>query len=154
MQGKTATHLIHGTVVDIAGRGVLLRGPSGSGKSDLALRLLDRGASLVADDQVEISVGRRGLKAKAPDRLRGYLEVRGLGVLSMPVTGSTNIALVVDLVEASDVPRLPELRYETLMGTKILLICINAFEVSAPLKIELAAKDISRIGNTGPEHMT
>ena len=144
-----ADTLIHATVVDIAGRGVLLRGPSGSGKSDLALRLVDRGAVLVSDDQVLLSARPKGVKAKAPDTLRGMLEVRGIGLVSMPVTGSSFIKLIVDLVGGDDVERLPEFRRENLCGKKIPYLKLNAFEVSAPLKIELAVKDASRIGNVG-----
>lgn len=148
--------LLHGTVVDIAGNGVLLRGPSGSGKSDLALRLIDRGATFVTDDQVHLAPRDKGLRAKAPLAIRGYLEIRGLGLISTPVTGSSFIRLIVDLVPSEEVPRLPEFGQETLLGKKIPCLKINAFEVSAPLKIELAAKDtlrignIGRIGNTGP----
>ncbi len=149
---ESTTHtLLHGTVVDVAGHGVLLRGPSGSGKSDLALRLVDRRATLIADDQVIVYPRPKGLKAMAPDALRGYLEVRGLGLISTPVTGSSFIRLIVDLVEPDSVPRLPEYAIEELCGKKIPRIMLNAFEVSTPLKIELAVKDTSRIGNTGPE---
>jgi HPr kinase/phosphorylase len=142
---------IHATAVDVSGKGVLLYGPSGSGKSDLALRLMDRGASFIADDQVVLTLARRGLKAEAPERLRGFMEVRGLGIVSRPVAGSSLIALVVELVVAEDVPRLPEKAFKTLLGKKIPLIRLNAFEVSAPIKIELAVGDTSIIGGTGPD---
>lgn len=154
MASEPGETLVHATVVDIAGHGVLLRGPSGSGKSDVALRLLDRGATLVCDDQAVLQVRKKGVKATAPAALRGFLEIRGLGLVSMPVTGSTYISLIVELVAADTVPRLPEYKEGTLLDKKIPLIQLNAFEVSTALKIELAAKDRSRIGNTGPERHT
>jgi len=141
--------LCHATAVDIAGRGVLLRGPSGSGKSDLALRLMDRGGCFVSDDQTLLKRRKRGVFASAPLSIRGYLEIRGLGITSVPVTGGTFVSLIVDLVALEDVPRLPEYVVETLLGEKIPTLKLNAFEVSTPIKIELAVGDVSRIGNLG-----
>ena len=74
---------VHGTCVAIDGCAVLLRGPSGSGKSDLALRLIDGGARLVADDRAEISLRQRRLVVNAPPEIAGLIEVRGLGVLEL-----------------------------------------------------------------------
>jgi len=142
---------LHATAVDIAGRGVLLYGPSGSGKSDLALRLIDRGASFISDDQVELTERRRGIYASAPKTIRGYMEIRGLGLTSLPVAGGTFVSLVVDLVASGEVPRLPEALSRTLLGKKIPLLRLNAFEISTPIKIELAAEGLSRIGSLGPD---
>ncbi|PCI59875.1 MAG: aldolase [Kordiimonadales bacterium] len=141
---------IHGTAIDIAGKGVLLLGVSGSGKSDVALRLMDRGAVLIADDQVELSLVSDKVYATAPKSLRGYIEVRGLGITSVPVSGGSMIALVVELVPSAEVPRLPEVLYKDMVGQKIPLIRLNAFEVSTPIKIELAVGDERRIGGEGP----
>jgi len=146
--------LMHATAVDVGGKGVLLCGPSGVGKSDLALRLIDRGATFIADDQVLLEVRRRGLFALAPEPLRGYLEVRGLGIQSVPVAGGSFVALVVDLVAPDEVPRLPAPHFRALLGEKIPLLRLNAFEVSTALKIELAAGDATRIGATGPDGQT
>ncbi len=142
--------LVHGTVVDIAGRGVLLRGPSGSGKSDLALRLIDRGACLISDDQTYLQKRTKGLYATAPKRLRGFMEVRGIGLVSMPVTGGSFLKLIVDLVGGNSVPRLPENQQVLLCDQKIHQISLNAFEYSVPIKIELAVESLSRIGGEGP----
>lgn len=138
-----------GTVVDVAGVGVLFEGPSGSGKSDLALRMMDRGATLIADDRYLVRQSRRGLIVSAPDSLYGLLEVRGLGIQSMPAIKTTRLALVVSLVDAADVPRLPEYEKVELHGHKLPKILLNAFEQSTPIKIELAAADLDRIGQTG-----
>lgn len=133
----------------MAGAGVLLRGPSGSGKSDLALRLIDRGATLVADDQFITRPSRRGPVAYAPDKLYGLFEVRGLGILSIPAIKTTLLKLIVDLVPTDQVPRLPDLVFSSVEGQEIYTVMLNAFENSAPIKIELAVKDLMRSGRVG-----
>jgi len=140
---------LHGTIVDVAGSGVLLRGPSGSGKSDLALRLIDRGATLVADDQFLTRSSRRGLVGFSPESLYGMLEVRGLGILSVPAIRSTILRLVVDIVDADEISRLPEQAFAEIEGEKIHTLRANAFECSTPIKIELAIRDLNRIGKVG-----
>src|SRR5690242_15181364 len=100
--------LTHGTCVEIGGVGVLLRGPPGSGKSDLALRLIDRGARLVADDQTELRREGAAVLASAPPSIAGRIEVRGVGILELPQAPSVALGLVVDLVPAADIERLPE----------------------------------------------
>lgn len=139
----------HGTIIDVAGAGVLLRGPSGSGKSDLALRLIDRGATLVADDQFLTRPSRRGAVAYAPDSLYGLLEVRGLGILSIPAIKTTLLKLIVDLVPAEQVPRVPSTVFSTVEGQEIYTLMLNAFENAAPIKIELAVSDLMRSGKVG-----
>ena len=96
---------IHGTCVLVGGIGVLLRGPSGAGKSDVALRLIDGGALLVADDRVELRMVDGRLMASAPAALAGLLEVRGLGIVRLPCDGPAEVGLVVDLVAAAEVER-------------------------------------------------
>ncbi len=139
----------HGTIVDIAGQGVLLRGPSGSGKSDLALRLIDRGATLVADDRYQIRLSSRGPLGYAPDALYGLIEVRGLGIITLPAIKSTPVKLVVELIEPPAMQRLPERQTVGLEGTIIPKLDLHAFESSAPIKVELAAANPDRIGSTG-----
>ena len=141
---------IHGTVVDVAGAGVLLRGPTGAGKSDLALRLIDRGAVLIADDQVLLRAGSRGLVASAPDALYGFIEARGLGILSVPAAKFSLIKLVVDLVSAKDVPRLPKREQVTLLGNMLSRLSLHAFDASTPVKIELALKYAVQVGDERP----
>lgn len=95
---------LHASCVALGGRGILLRGRSGSGKSDLALRLIDGGGTLVADDQVLIERQRTALVARAPTALHGLIEVRGIGILRLEAVES-ELALVVDLAAAAE--RLP-----------------------------------------------
>ncbi|PWR25030.1 HPr kinase/phosphorylase [Zavarzinia aquatilis] len=132
------TLLLHATCVALGARGVLLRGPSGAGKSDLALRLVDRGAWLVADDQVELTVEAGTLVARCPAAIRGLLEVRGLGLVDMPATRSVPLALVADLVPPADVPRLPADERVSLADINLSRIALNPFEHSAPIKLEMA----------------
>lgn len=136
----------HGTKVDVSGAGVLLRGPSGCGKSDLAFRLIDRGATLIADDRYFVRSGSRAPVASAPNELYGLLELRGLGIQSVPAIKTTRLQLIVDLVSPGDVPRLPEGCETDVCGHKIPTMKLNAFEQSAPLKIELAASNPLSIG--------
>ena len=101
-------HQIHGSCVDLSGTGVLLRGPSGSGKSDLALRLIDGGAVLVADDRVDLAARDGSLTASAPANLAGSIEVRGMGIMAVPSIPRSAIGLVIDLVHEDALERMPE----------------------------------------------
>ncbi len=129
---------IYGTCVLLSDIGVLLRGESGRGKSDLALRLIDGGARLVADDRVLLSGDSGRLTASAPPALAGLLEVRGVGILPVPSAASAEVGLVVDLVPRDAVDRLPEEEVETLLGSAMPRLGLHAFDASTPAKIRLA----------------
>jgi hypothetical protein len=88
---------IHGSCVAIGRHGVLLLGKSGAGKSDLALRLIDQGAVLVADDRTLLSVEKGALHARAPASIKGLLEIRGLGIVEFPARAKVRVALAVRL---------------------------------------------------------
>jgi len=132
------TLLAHATTVAIGGRGVLLRGPSGSGKSDLALRLIDAGARLVADDQSELWRDGEAVLARAPATIAGLIEVRGLGIVRLDSLPVARLALVVDLVAPDAIERLPEQRSEAILGVSIPLVALAPFEATAPAKLRLA----------------
>ncbi len=134
--------LLHGTCLEIDGVGVLLRGPPGSGKSDLALRMVDAGARLVADDQVEIEVKGGQVSAVAPEALDGLMEVRGLGVVAMPHVASVNIGLVVDLMPREDLERMPEPSHTEIEGVQLPLFPMAPFESSATAKLKLAVRAV------------
>ncbi len=125
---------IHASCVSIDGVALLLRGPSGAGKSDLALRLLEAGAELVADDRTQLRCDDGLLIASAPEQLRGLLEVRGLGPVRVPAAVTAPVALIVDLVPLQDVPRLPEPRYENILDVTLPCLSLYAFEASAAIK--------------------
>lgn len=134
---------IWGNVLSIDGRGVLLRGPSGSGKSDLALRLIDAGATLVADDRAALAREGDSLVARAPEALSGKMEVRGIGIVSVPTVQRAALVLVVDLVPLEQVPRMPEPGRWTHLGVTVPLISLFALEASAAAKVRLAVRQVS-----------
>ena len=100
--------LLHASLVAFGTVGVLFRGPSGSGKSQLCLQLMDRNASLVADDQVKLKVENKKLMGSAPEALAGMLEIRGLGLVKYPFLAEAEIKLVVDLGPFAEISRMPE----------------------------------------------
>jgi serine kinase of HPr protein (carbohydrate metabolism regulator) len=135
--------LMHATAVAIDGHAVLLRGPSGSGKSDLALRLIDAGAHLVADDQSELRRHGDVLRVRAPAAIAGLLEVRGLGILRLDALVEASVGLIADLVTADRVERLPLHRTGTILGIAVPLIEIAPFEASAAAKLRLALRALT-----------
>ena len=120
------------------GRPVAIEGPSGSGKSDLALRLIDRGAVLISDDVTLITRIDGALRARAPASIRARMEVRGIGIVDLPHVDDVPLALVVRLVEI--VPRLPERRTRRIAGITAREIAIDPRPASAPILIELALR--------------
>jgi HPr kinase/phosphorylase len=134
---------VYGTSVALDGAGVLLRGPSGAGKSDLALRLIDAGAALVADDQTELRRTSMGLRMSAPPTIAGLLEVRGVGILRVPSGPSAILRLVVTLVPGEAIERLPEPRECRFLDCVVPEIALAAFEASAPAKLRLALRAVT-----------
>ena len=131
---------VHGTSVALGGDGILLRGPSGSGKSDLALRLIDEGGRLIADDQTELHLGGADVLMSAPATIAGRMEVRGIGILRVPDVAAAPLRLVVDLVPAAGVERLPEPATCDYLGRRFPLIRLAPFEASAAAKLRLALR--------------
>lgn len=129
---------IHATCIAWRGNGVLLRGPSGSGKSDLALRLIDAGSLLVGDDRVVLSVRGPDLIARAAAELAGLLEVRGLGILTVPYAAEAVVKLVVDLTTHDAIERLPEPARCDFLGVRLPCVALAPFEASAAAKVRIA----------------
>jgi len=129
--------LLHATCVAIADAGVLIRGPSGSGKSDLALRLIDGGADLVSDDICETAVKDGRLVATAPATIAGKIEVRGHGIINLPFRASVAVGLVVDLMPEKDIERMPETTTCVLDGVTLPRLVVDAFSPSATAKVRL-----------------
>jgi len=132
------TSVLHASCVAIGGRGILLTGAPGSGKSDLALRLIDRGATLVGDDGVVVTAHGGRLHARAGPNIEGQIEVRGLGILAMPALEEAPLALVIALDQP--VQRMPDelLPVRVIEGLTLPMIALDPFEASAPVKVEKA----------------
>jgi serine kinase of HPr protein (carbohydrate metabolism regulator) len=134
-----SSETLHATCVAINGRAVLIEGPSGSGKSDLALRLIDRGAALVSDDYTIVRRTDGKLLAGSPPNITGLFEVRGIGLVSMPFETDVPVALMISLAE--QIERLPnDPGVQTLAGVEVPVAELTALEASAPIKVELLLK--------------
>ena len=137
-----SSETIHASTVASDGRAVLIAGPSGSGKSDLALRLLDRGFTLVSDDQTIVRREGDRLVASAPPTIKGKLEIRGIGIVEMDTVDDIPVALFVELT--SEIMRLPDDRRERpVLGVNLPLVSVNALTASAASKVALA---LDRLG--------
>jgi serine kinase of HPr protein (carbohydrate metabolism regulator) len=146
--------LLHGTCVSVGGDGVLILGEPGAGKSGLALRLIDEpgyGISglllrgeLVADDQVMVTREADRLMATAPAALRGKLEIRGLGIVSLATLPSAALALVVKLQDHPAIERLPDGRSFDILGLALPLVEIDASTASSPARIRAALNWLKR----------
>ena len=131
---------VHGTCVALRGGAVLLRGRPAAGKSDLALRLIDAGGRLVADDQVDLRRTARGILASAPKAIARLLEVRGVGILNVPSVARARVVLAVDLLARGRIARLPAPRHLRLLGVSLPRLALSPFESSAAAKVRLATR--------------
>jgi len=133
---------LHASTVALDGRAVLITGRSGSGKSDLALRLIDRGFTLVSDDRTIVRRDGERLVAAAPPQIAGKLEIRGIGIVELDWVADVPLALMVELT--SDIERLPdEDRERQLLGLSLPLVSIDATTASAAPKVAFA---LARLG--------
>ncbi len=154
IQPANKAELVHGTALALGENAALIRGASGAGKSDLALRCIAAPplahcplrAELVADDQVCLTLREGAIEASAPETIAGKIEVRGLGILTLPYRPAARLALVVDLVSPADVPRFPlDPITACYLGMELPVIRLSAFESSSSIKLILALA-----GTSGP----
>ncbi|MCY7397543.1 MAG: HPr kinase/phosphatase C-terminal domain-containing protein [Sphingomonas bacterium] len=141
MNQRLSSEMLHATTVALNGRAVILAGRSGAGKSDLALRLLDRGFVLVSDDQTMIRKSGNLLIASAPPTIRSKLEVRGIGIVEVEQVDDVPLCLYVEV--ASEIERLPDDRERLVLGISVPLVSIDALTASAPAKVAIA---LDRLG--------
>ena len=142
MSIRLSSETLHARCVALDGRAVLITGISGSGKSDLSLRLLDRGFTLVSDDQTIVKKVGAKLIASAPATISGKLEIRGVGIVDMETVKDVCVALLVQLT--SDVQRLPDdSRERPILGVNLPLVSVDAMTASAASKVALA---LDRLG--------
>lgn len=138
---------IHASCVGLGPSGVLLLGKPGAGKSDLALRLIDEGATLVADDRTILFTRRGSLCGKSPDSIRGLMEIGGLGIVALPSRADVKIALVVKL--GREDARLPvHHRFQAPRGLSVSKpppeILLDGHHPSAPAKVRAALAAFSK----------
>ena len=139
---RLSSETVHASTVAIDGRAVLITGPSGAGKSDLTLRLLDRGFTLVSDDQTIVKREADRLIALPPPQLAGKLEIRGIGIVDLPYESGIPVALLIELT--SEIQRLPDdSRERPILGLGIPLVSVDAMTASAASKVALA---LDRLG--------
>jgi serine kinase of HPr protein (carbohydrate metabolism regulator) len=127
---------IHATCVAVGRAGVLLLGPPGAGKSGIALQLMDCGATLVADDRAILFVKNGALHAKPPATIRGLIEIRGVGIVKMPVRASVKLVLAVRL--GRERTRLPRPAFYRALNTGVPQITLDARFASTPARIRAA----------------
>lgn len=135
----TPSETLHACCVAIGDCGVLIEGDSGAGKSDLTLRLIDRGAELVSDDYTVLEHQGTALVGRAPDRIAGRIEVRGIGIVHLPFRSEVTVQMMVRIEPTPDrLPERPELR--RIAGVDVPVVALPALEPSAPIKVELALR--------------
>jgi serine kinase of HPr protein (carbohydrate metabolism regulator) len=135
---------IHASCVELGGTGVLLLGESGSGKSDLALRLIDAGGRLVADDRTDLNRKGDQLLASSPARIAGRIEIRGVGIVPLTHVAEAPVGLAIDLVPPDRVERLPAAQSRNWLGIDVPLLALAPFESSTAAKVRIAAREAAR----------
>jgi HPr kinase/phosphorylase len=151
-----AVDRVHATAIAVGGRAVLLRGPSGSGKSDLAFKclavvarhLVPGPVRLIADDQVLLKRDGLTLTATAPPALLGKIEVRGVGIIEVDPEMEAQVALIADMAHYQDIERYPDpWPVAELLGISVPVLRICPYEASAPLKLlaALASPNLPRL---------
>jgi HPr kinase/phosphorylase len=133
---------IHATAICIGDHGILIIGPSGSGKSDLALRLIDRGAKLICDDRVVVDTASGAPILRQAANIAGQIEIRGIGIVNMPAVPMADLRLIVNIGAPPE--RFPlSMPLCDLCGFSVPALNLSPFENSAAIKVEMAARVIS-----------
>lgn len=130
---------VHGSSVFYKNKGIMFIGPSGSGKSDICLRLImSKGAMLIADDRTDLYVKNNYIYASCPETIKGLLEIRGIGIKNFDYILDKKIDLVVELVkDIKEIERLPKPAFYEFEGIMIPKIKLYAFESSVLEKLDI-----------------
>ena len=140
---RISAETLHASTVASDGRAVLITGPSGSGKSDLALRLIDRGFALVSDDRTVVKRDGERLLAMPAPNIAGKLEIRGIGIVDVESVSDVPVTLMVEL--KSDIERIPDdSRERLILGVPVPLISLDAMTASAAAKVVFALDRMGR----------
>jgi serine kinase of HPr protein (carbohydrate metabolism regulator) len=132
---------LHASCISINGHGIMLAGPSGAGKSDLALRLIDRGAKLISDDYTIVARAENQIMLSPPKAIAGKIEVASLGIFEIEYV--TKIPLMLKICLNDGVERFPmDQKTETILGQSVPTVAIDSNHASAPIKVEMALKDL------------
>ncbi|QJB68430.1 HPr kinase/phosphorylase [Parasphingorhabdus halotolerans] len=135
---------VHATSVAIHGHGIMIRGKSGSGKSDLALRLIDRGAVLISDDYCVLTPGEDKINISPPPTIAGKIEVASIGIIKLDYVSDVPLRIIVQLKKSAE--RFPmDSPTSDLLGYTLPTIVINPMEPSAPIKVEMAIRYLPRL---------
>lgn len=138
-----AVPTLHASCVALDGQGVLLAGEAGVGKSDVALRLLDAGATLVADDRTALTAVGGVLMAAAPAAIEGLIEVRQIGLYRQPFVKDVPVALYVELAPpGTALERLPEPAFFSFLDCRVPALKLVGCEASTPAKIRIALQGV------------
>ena len=135
---------IHATTISYKNIGIMIMGESGSGKSDLALRMIvQKGAKLVADDRTEIAIKNGEIIASCPENIRNMIEVRGVGIVPLKSKKNVKIALVVELVDnINKIERMPRKETFFFADAAVEKLKLYPFEVSASDKLVIKIKSL------------
>ena len=130
------TKIVHGTAIALEDKGVLLIGPSGSGKSDLALRLIDSGATLISDDQIICERRNDEIFLFPHKKINGLIEVRGVGIIKVPYIENVKLKMIVQLINKQP-ERIPVKEEKNFLNLKIKFIKIIGKEASSTAKVKI-----------------
>ena len=136
------TKQVHSTSVVLDDNGILITGDSGSGKSDLALRLIDNGATLISDDVTICKKKINHIFLSSPHETKGLLEVREVGIITVPFVEQVKLRMVVKLINEK-LERLPKKKICKLLGVDIPLLTINGLNSSSVIKVKVKLNEIT-----------
>lgn len=134
--------LLHATSIAIKNKGVLISGQPGSGKSSLALQLIDRDAHLVSDDQTLLTLEKETLRISPPSSLRGLMEVRGVGICTFPFQEKAPLTLCVEMCEGHLLERLPEPVFVEYHGIQVPYLKLSKIDPLGAIKVELKVESL------------